>query len=114
MVLTKDEAKARMLRKMMQNLSQGSSGDPLTELAKDVLTGRKGIREAIQEVPQDESLVTKFETFQQRWDAMSESDRLAAEREAGNYLEEQRQEIVAERDTARQANATPPRHSARR
>ncbi|WP_310726526.1 hypothetical protein [Streptomyces sp. N2A] len=114
MSLARDEAKARMLRKIMQNLSRGNEGDPLTEMARDVMSGRKGIREAIREAPQDESLLVRFETFQQRWDSLSESDRLAAEREARSYLEEQRQEIVTEREASQRASSTPPRHSARR
>jgi hypothetical protein len=112
MSLAKDEAKARMLRKMMQNLAKGDAGDPLTELAKDVMSGRQGIREAIQNAPQDESLAAKFESFQQGWDAMSETDRLNAEREGAKYLQEQRQEITAERELAERTRTTPPRHSA--
>ncbi|MFJ8674231.1 hypothetical protein [Streptomyces sp. NPDC093589] len=112
MSLAKDEAKARMLRKMMKNLTKGESGDPLTELAKDVMSGRQGIREALNNAPQDESLAVRFETFQQRWDAMSEADRLDAEREGAKYLQEQRQEITAEREMAERKRTTPPRHSA--
>ncbi|MFJ6750750.1 hypothetical protein ACIQNI_21570 [Streptomyces sp. NPDC091266] len=112
MSLAKDEAKARMLRKMMKNLAKGESGDPLTELAKDVMSGRQGIREALNNAPQDESLAVRFETFQQRWDAMSEADRLDAEREGAKYLQEQRQEITAEREMAERKQTTPPRHSA--
>ncbi|ARF55779.1 hypothetical protein [Streptomyces gilvosporeus] len=113
MGLARDEAKARMLRKIMQNLSKGDADDPLTELARDVMSGRRGIREALDTMPRDESLDTRFDAFQQRWDAMSESDRLAAERESTAYLAEQHREIRAEREAAGHTGTTPPRHRAR-
>ncbi|MFG2094775.1 hypothetical protein [Streptomyces sp. NPDC048612] len=110
MDLAKDEARARMLRKMLKNLAQGDERDPLAEMARGVMTGRRGIREAIDGLPRDESLEVRFDNFQQRWDAMSESERLAAERESAEFLEEQRREIKAERESAGRWDATPPRH----
>ncbi|WP_406481480.1 hypothetical protein [Streptomyces platensis] len=110
MDLAKDEARARMLRKMLKNLAQGDGGDPLAEMARDVVSGRQGIREAIDGLPRNESLETRFDTFQQRWDAMSESERLAAEREGSQYLDEQRREIQAEREAAAGRHAAPSRH----
>ncbi|MFF3748489.1 hypothetical protein [Streptomyces kronopolitis] len=109
MGLAKDEARARLLRKMMKNLAQGDDGDPLAAMARDVMSGRRGIREAIDGLPRNESLEARFDTFQQRWDAMSESERLAAERESSQYLDEQRREIRAERESAGRPNAA-PRH----
>ncbi|MFG2224038.1 hypothetical protein [Streptomyces sp. NPDC048644] len=113
MSLAKDEAKARMLRKMMQNLAEGDTKDPLTQLARDVMSGRSSIQDAVRDAPQDESLVLRFESFQGSWDTMSENDKWTAERAANAYLDEQRREIVAERDTAARTGTTPPRHSAR-
>ncbi|WP_328690634.1 hypothetical protein OHT20_09705 [Streptomyces caniferus] len=108
--LAKDEARARMLRKMMKNLAEGDERDPLAAMARDVVSGRRGIREAVDGLPRNESLEARFDTFQQRWDAMSESERLAAERESSQYLEEQRREIRAEREAAGHPGAVPPRH----
>ncbi|MFE1763574.1 hypothetical protein ACFW81_05065 [Streptomyces angustmyceticus] len=110
MDLAKDEARARMLRKMLKNLAQGDERDPLAEMARGVMSGRQGIREAIDGLPRNESLEVRFDAFQQRWDAMSESERLAAERESSAYLEEQRREIKAEREAAQRSDVTPPRH----
>lgn len=110
MGLAKDEARARMLRKMLKNLAQGGGRDPLAAMARDVMSGRRGIREAIDGLPRSESLEVRFETFQQRWDAMSESERLAAERESSQYLDERRREIRAEREAAGRPGAAPPRH----
>ncbi|MGW1372696.1 hypothetical protein ACWD6P_00225 [Streptomyces sp. NPDC002446] len=110
MGLAKDEARARMLRKMLKNLAQGDERDPLAAMARDVMSGRRGIRDAIDDLPRNESLEGRFDRFQQRWDAMSESERLAAERQSSQYLDEQRREIMTEREQSGRHGATPPRH----
>ncbi|MFJ6606824.1 hypothetical protein [Streptomyces lydicus] len=108
--LTRDPAMARMLRKQLEVLADGKGGEVLAEMAREVLSGRIGLREAVQVGAYEEELVRNVGSFQQKWDEMSAEERAHAEKEGTRFLQEQRAEIEQER-RGREAQAK-SRHSA--
>ncbi|MFG2399087.1 hypothetical protein [Streptomyces lydicus] len=110
--LTRDPAMARMLRKQLEVLADGKGGEVLAEMAREVLSGRIGLREAVQVGAYEEELVRNVGSFQQKWDEMSAEERAHAEKEGARFLQEQRAEIEQERrERGREAQAK-SRHSA--
>ncbi|WP_432000023.1 hypothetical protein [Streptomyces sioyaensis] len=95
--IARDPAMARVLRKQLEVLADGKGGDVLGEMAKEVLSGRIGLREAVRVGAYEEELVRNVEKFQHSWDEMSEEERSNAEKEGAKFLQEQRDEIEQER-----------------
>lgn len=95
--IARDPAAARLLRKQLEVLADGKGGEVLAEMAKEVLSGRIGLREAVRVGVYEEELVRNVEKFQRSWDEMSEEERSNAEKEGVRFLQEQRDEIEQER-----------------
>ncbi|MGW7573993.1 hypothetical protein [Streptomyces sp. NPDC054765] len=110
--LTRDPAMARVLRKQLEVLADGKGGQVLAEMAREVLSGRIGLREAVQVGAYEEELVRNVGTFQQKWDEMSAEERAHAEKEGTKFLEEQRAEIEQERRERGRETQAKSRHSA--
>ncbi|MEU9503122.1 hypothetical protein [Streptomyces sp. NPDC048196] len=112
MSVTRDPAMARVLRKQLEVLADGKGGDVLAEMAREVLSGRMGLREAVRVGAYEEELVQNVGKFQQRWDEMSAEERSQAEKEGARFLEEQRAEIEQERRERARGTQAKSRHSA--
>ncbi|MER6842878.1 hypothetical protein [Streptomyces platensis] len=95
--ISKDPAAARALRKSLETLAGGGAGETLKEMASEVLSGRLGLRDAVNVTAYSEALIENTQTARDEWASMSESEREARADEGARYLEEQRSEIEAER-----------------
>ncbi|MFG2094970.1 hypothetical protein [Streptomyces sp. NPDC048612] len=112
--VTKDPAAARALRKSLETLAGGGAGDTLKEMAREVLSGRIGIREAVNVPAYSEALIANTQSARDEWTAMSDSERESRADEGERYLEEQRNEIEEEcrsRPLGGKSSQRKPRHS---
>ncbi|MFG2135857.1 hypothetical protein [Streptomyces sp. NPDC048650] len=100
MDIARDPALARLLRKQLEGLAEGKGGDVLGEMAKEVLSGRIGLREAVTVGAYQEELAAGIGKFQQKWDEMSEAEKMEAEREGASFIRQQQEEIDQERREA--------------
>ncbi|MEV5613219.1 hypothetical protein [Streptomyces sp. NPDC052225] len=93
-----DQARARSLRKSLQRLSQGlPSGDPLREMAREVLSGRVGLREAARIPAYSDALGERMMEGYREYERLSAQERREQEQAARAYLAEQKTEIEEER-----------------
>ncbi|MEV3861039.1 hypothetical protein AB0J38_42860 [Streptomyces sp. NPDC050095] len=93
-----DQARARALRKSLQKLADDRSpDDPLREMAREVLSGRIGLREASRVPAYSEALGDRMLQGWREYDNLSARERSAQEAAARAYLAEQRAEIEDER-----------------
>ncbi|MEW2402682.1 hypothetical protein [Streptomyces sp. NPDC046862] len=101
MDIARDEARARALRKSLQRLADNSSGNPaLQEMAKEVLSGRTGLREALRVGAYSEALGERIAQARREYEEQSPEERERQRAEAERYLEDQRAEIEQERQEA--------------
>lgn len=110
---TRDQAQARALRKQLQQLAGGGAGSVLQEMAKEVLSGRIGLREALRVSAYAEALGERVHTFRESWEQMSSEERNAQQDEARRFLDAQREEIEREQQEQQGPVGRPPRHSGR-
>jgi len=113
--ITRDPAMARLLRKQLESLTDGRAGGVLAEMAKEVLSGRIGLREAVRVGAYEQELLASAEKFERKWDEMSELEKSQAEAEGAKLLRQQQEEIDQERrDQQEQSPASrrQARHSA--
>lgn len=94
--IAKDPARARALRKSLQKLAEDGRGGALQEMAREVLAGRIGLREAVQNSAYREALSQRASRGFQAIGEMSEADRRAAEEEGQRRLDEYQREIDEE------------------
>lgn len=87
---------ARALRKQLQQLAQGGAGGTLQEMAREVLSGRVGLREAMRVPAYAEALGERVRTFREAWERMTPEERDRQKSEARCFLQEQRREIEQE------------------
>lgn len=106
-----DQVRARALRKTLQKLAGSQqAGGPLQEMAREVLAGRVGLREALRVGAYAEALGEKVAEGRRAYEQQSPEERRSQEEAARAYLAEQREEIEQEqRDGGRQGGAR-PRH----
>ncbi|MDI9830827.1 hypothetical protein [Streptomyces sp. KAU_LT] len=113
----RDPAVARLLRKQLETLADGRAGAVLAEMAKEVLSGRISLRDAVRVGPYEHELLAVADRFGRQWDEMSELDRSQAESEGARVLNQQREEIHEEerrgRADDRAGRGPSTRHSAR-
>ncbi|MFJ3290197.1 hypothetical protein ACIPMW_33535 [Streptomyces sp. NPDC086669] len=113
----RDPAVARLLRKQLETLADGRAGAVLAEMAKEVLSGRISLRDAVRVRPYEHELLAAADRFGRKWDEMSELDRSQAESEGAKVLNQQQEEIDEERRRGREDDRPVPgpstRHSAR-
>ncbi|MER5937477.1 hypothetical protein ABT121_09180 [Streptomyces sp. NPDC001928] len=114
--VARDPAMARLLRKQLESLADGRAGAVLTEMAKEVLSGRIGLREAVRVGAYEQELLATAEKFERKWNEMSEQEKSQAEAEGARLLREQQDEIDQERRDQQQHSAGPgpqSRHSSK-
>lgn len=92
----RDRVQARALRKQLQQLAQGGAGAVLQEMAKEILSGRVGLREAMRVPAYAEALGERVRTYRESWERMTPEERERQLSEARRFLEAQRQEIERE------------------
>ncbi|MFG2193223.1 hypothetical protein [Streptomyces sp. NPDC048639] len=96
--ITKDPAAARLLRKSLEAVAAGGAGDALKEMAQEVLSGRVGLRQAMDISAYSGQLVEQVHSvMEEKWDSLSEKEREELAAEGQRVLEKQRQEIEEER-----------------
>ncbi|WP_159029257.1 hypothetical protein [Streptomyces viridochromogenes] len=113
--IARDPAMARLLRKQLESLADGRAGAVLAEMAKEVLSGRIGLREAVQVGAYQQELVASAENFERKWDEMSALEKSQAEAEGTKLLRQQQDEIDQEHRERQEQSLNPSqrsRHSA--
>jgi vacuolar-type H+-ATPase subunit I/STV1 len=94
--IAKDPARARALRKSLQRLA-GSGDETVREMAREVLAGRVGLRQALRTGAYREALHERAEIGMRAYEQMSAEERSAAEAEGLRQLDEYQEEIDRER-----------------
>lgn len=110
---TRDRVQARALRKQLQQLAGGGAGDTLQEMAKEVLSGRVGLREALRVPAYSEALGERVRAAREDWEQMSPDEQKAQQDEARRFLDAQRDEIEQEQVEQEGSAGQPPKHSGR-
>jgi len=95
--IARDPALARLLRKQLESLTDGRAGAALAEMAKEVLSGRIDLREAVKVGAYEQELLASADKFMQKWDEMSDQEKSQAEAEGAMLLRQQQDEIDQER-----------------
>lgn len=114
--VAKDPARARALRKSLKRLAEDDRGGALQEMAREVLAGRIGLREAVSNTAYREALSERARSGFQALGEMSEADRRAAEEEGRRQLDAYQREIDEERRRQREdgrSGRSNPRHDGR-
>ncbi|MFF4909667.1 hypothetical protein ACFY2T_32955 [Streptomyces sp. NPDC001260] len=93
--IAKDPARARALRKSMRRLAE-SGDETLREMAREVLAGRIGLRQAAQNGAYREALSEAARVGMRGYEQMSAAERRAAEAEGQRQLDECQGEIDRE------------------
>ncbi|MET7483182.1 hypothetical protein [Streptomyces sp. NPDC005538] len=102
-----DQARARSLRKALQTLAHDRApDDPLREMAREVLNGRTGLREAARVPAYAEALGDRVARGFREYNSLSPEERGNQEAAARAYLAEQQEEIEAERLSDRHEHRT--------
>jgi hypothetical protein len=109
--IARDPAMARLLRKQLESLADGRAGGVLAEMAKEVLSGRIGLRDAVRVGAYEQELLTSAEKFERKWDEMSELEKSQAEAEGAKLLRQQQDEIDQERRDRLEESPSPGRQS---
>ncbi|GAA3030769.1 hypothetical protein [Streptomyces glomeratus] len=98
MDIARDEARARALRKSLQRLADSQSGNSaLQEMAREVLSGRIGLREALRVGAYSEALGERIAEARREYEQQSPEEREQQRTAALGYLQAQREEIDQER-----------------
>lgn len=110
---TRDRVQARAFRKQLQQLARGEAGGTLQEMAKEVLAGRVGLREALRVPAYAEALGERVNTFRKDWERMSPEEQKAQREGAQRFLDAQRDEIEREQDEKQKPVSGSAKHSSR-
>lgn len=94
--IARDPARARALRKSLQRLAD-SKDETLREMAREVLAGRVGLRQAMRTAAYREALHENAQLGMRAYERMSAEERSATEAEGQRQLDEYQQEIDRER-----------------
>ncbi|MBB1245205.1 hypothetical protein GL263_16730 [Streptomyces durbertensis] len=95
--MAKDPAEARLLRKSLETLAGGGAGPVLQEMARDVLAGRMGLRDAARSGAYAEAMVDGAQQFMAEWDEKSEAERAEIEEEGRRLRDAEQREMEEER-----------------
>ncbi|UQA95878.1 hypothetical protein [Streptomyces halobius] len=114
MEIAKDPAQARVLRKALEQLAGGGAGEALQEMAKEVLSGRIGLRDAVNVSAYSEAITENSQHFMREWEQLPEKERHNLATEGERYMQEQQREIDDERREAQQRNNPGAGHKAAR
>lgn len=80
--------RARALHGALQKLASGSAGDVLQEMARDVLTGRVGLRDAVRVGAYAEALGEGTRALRTAWQELPEEER-------ARYVDEARRALAS-------------------
>ncbi|MFJ5535374.1 hypothetical protein [Streptomyces sp. NPDC093261] len=94
--IAKDPARARALRKSLQRLAD-SKDETLREMAREVLAGRVGLRQAVRTRAYREALQEKAGMGMRAYERMNAEERSAAEAQGLMQLDAYQKEIDQER-----------------
>ncbi len=83
----RDRARARVVHDALRELATGSAGDVLQEMARDVLAGRIGLREAVCVRAYADVLTERLETARAAWERVPPQERERQTAEARRLLE---------------------------
>lgn len=108
-----DPVSARNLRLTLEKLADGVAGDTTREMAREVLSGRIGLREAVTVPAYSEALVQGMQPFKEKWDELSDAEREELAAQGRHEYEEQERELREERaaEERKRNGGKPPRHS---
>ncbi|MEV4739187.1 hypothetical protein [Streptomyces sp. NPDC049555] len=82
----RDKARARVVHDALRQLATGGAGDVLQEMAREVLAGRTGLREALQVGAYADALMERFVQARAAWERLPEQEREAHAEQARRYL----------------------------
>jgi len=109
-----DPVQVKVLRQSLEHLASGLGGDALKEMAREVLSGRMGLREAADVSAYAEQAVEQSAPLAEKWAAMSDSERNALAAEGQRRLEEERRRLDEERRAeSENQSGTKSRHDGR-
>jgi hypothetical protein len=93
-----DPVRARNLRLTLEKLAESGSNETVKEMAREVLSGRLGLREAVAIPAYSEGLVESMQPFKEKWAQLSDTEREELAAEGQRLAEEQERELREERD----------------
>jgi hypothetical protein len=106
-----DQVRARALRKSLQRLAENpSTSGALREMAREVLSGRIGLREALRVGAYSEALGERIAQARQEYEQQSPEERERQRAAAEDFLDEQRAEIEREREERDASSGTRRAH----
>ncbi len=108
-----DPAQARVLRKSLEELASGRGGEALKEMAQEVLSGRSGLRDAVEVSAYSDQLVAQAAPMAEKWAALSEAEREALAAEGERSMAEEQARIDEERRASRGDDGKRSRHDGR-
>ncbi|MFG2192540.1 hypothetical protein [Streptomyces sp. NPDC048639] len=110
-----DEVRARALRKTLQKLAGSEQAGPaLQEMAREVLSGRTGLRDAMRNGSYAEALGERVAQARQAYEQLPPDELERQKEEAQRFLDAQREEIEEERrERGGSGPGRPPRHDGR-
>ncbi|MBT2421262.1 hypothetical protein J7F01_33880 [Streptomyces sp. ISL-22] len=112
MDIAQDEARARALRKSLQRLADSPSANgALQEMAREVLSGRVGLREALRVGAYSDALGERIALARREYEQQSPEELEQQRAEAERYLEAQRAEIEQERQEAAEGSRAAQRRA---
>ncbi|WP_274561974.1 hypothetical protein [Streptomyces spiramyceticus] len=106
-------AQARVLRKSLEELASGRGGDALKEMAREVLSGRTSLRDAVNISAYSDQLVAQAAPMAEKWAALSEAEREALAAEGERSMAEEQGRIDEERRAAPGDSGKKSRHDGR-
>ncbi|MEU4212026.1 hypothetical protein AB0F13_18800 [Streptomyces sp. NPDC026206] len=83
----RDREQARVVHKALQHLAAGGAGDVLQEMAREVLSGRVGLREAVRVGAYADALGEHAHVARRAWEDMPEEQRERSLAEARRSLD---------------------------
>ncbi len=95
-----DPAQARLLRKSLETLAAGHGGDALKEMAQEVLSGRAGLRDAVNVSAYADRLIEQAAPMAEKWAALSEAQREELAAEGRRAIAAEQEQIDEERRAA--------------
>lgn len=95
-----DPAQARLLRKSLETLAAGHGGDALKEMAQEVLSGRVGLRDAMNVSAYTDQLIEKATPMAEKWASLSENQREELAAEGKRAIAAEQDQVDEERRTA--------------
>ncbi len=108
-----DPAQARVLRKSLEELASGRGGEALKEMAREVLSGRSGLRDAVNVSAYSDQLVAQAAPMAEKWAALSEAEREALAAEGERSIAEEQNRIDEERRASPGDSGKKSRHDGR-